>query len=121
MKCSGANMLQDEDCFSHIPLGCVYSGQVWHGCFERMGVEVDMPHVSDSPQSWWFRARNRFGKKDKRGFDRLKILICWRIWKQRYAMFFQNLNMELSVSELININEDGKQWKLSGIEGVTRL
>jgi hypothetical protein len=99
-------------------LRCVYAREVWLGCFHRFGLVVAIPEVHDSLQSWWFRVRRGFMRRDRRGFDSLVILIGWRLWKQRNARFFQNTRKQFDVQGLVNqILQEWKQWYLAGLGG----
>jgi hypothetical protein len=110
--------LQDQDSEKHILAGCVYAREVWLGCFHRFGLVVAIPEVHDSLQSWWFRVRRGFMRRDRRGFDSLVILIGWRLWKQRNARFFQNTRKQFDVQGLVNqILQEWKQWYLAGLGG----
>jgi hypothetical protein len=83
--------LQEEDTLKHIMAGCVYTRQVWVGCLLKLQVMVDAPQMDDSLQSWWLRTRNRFRSKERRGFDSLVVLVSWRLWRQRNARCFNNI------------------------------
>ena len=89
--------LQETDTVSHILVGCVYSRQVWFEVFQYLGIVSGLPQLTDTLSSWWFRERKRFCKKDRRGFDTLVILACWRLWKQRNARAFNNVHGQFSV------------------------
>jgi hypothetical protein len=44
-----------------------------------LGFTVAIPSTEDNLQSWWKAARVNFRRKEKRCFDRLVILIAWRL------------------------------------------
>jgi hypothetical protein len=110
--------LQEVDSVSHVLMGCVFARQVWFRCLQTFGLELAIPTASDSLQSWWFEARKRFGKKEKRGFDTLVILISWRLWKQRNARVFGNITRQFSEEALVDqIMLDWELWTKAGLGG----
>jgi hypothetical protein len=110
--------LQEKDEINHIVLGCVFARQVWHGCFNRLGVEIEMLETTDSLHSWWLVARQRIPGQDRRGFDTLAILVCWRLWKQRNVRCFQELGRQFSVTGLVDqIVADWNQWGIADLGG----
>jgi hypothetical protein len=110
--------LQEEDSVQHIMAACVYSRQVWFGCLQRLELNLDTPQVAEPWQDWWLRVRAAFRTKERRGFDALVILVSWRLWRQRNARCFQNVNKQYSVHGLIEqILEDWRQWHRAGLGG----
>jgi hypothetical protein len=88
------------------------------GCLLAFGIDRQIPSQVDSMQTWWLQARECFSSKDRKGFDTLVILISWRLWKQRNARVFQNLNKQYSVEGLIDqITQDWEQWATAGLGG----
>jgi hypothetical protein len=93
--------LQEEESVQHIMAACVYTQQVWFGCLQRLDLDLDTPQVAEPWQDWWLRVRAVFRTKERRGFDALVILVSWRLWRQRNARCFQNVNKQYSVQGLI--------------------
>jgi hypothetical protein len=74
--------------------------------------------VDDTPQTWWLTARRRVERRDRRTFDTLVLLVCWRLWKQRNARVFQNARRQYSVVGLIEqVLADWDQWIKAGLGG----
>jgi hypothetical protein len=85
---------------------------------QKVGLSLPIPTVTDSLQSWWFEVRKRFGRKEKRGFDTLVILISWRLWKQRNARVFDNISRQFSKEALVaQIMLDWELWAKAGLGG----
>jgi hypothetical protein len=107
--------LQETDDLNHILMGCVYARQVWHGVFQRLQVQIATPEQDDSTHSWWLATRKRIGTQERRSFDSLVILVCWRVWKQRNARVFLDQRRQFTVPGLVDqITEDWNQvtWAL---------
>ena len=45
---------------------------------QSLWIPVSIPLVTDSLRSWWLQVRKQCGRKQRRCFDTLVILICWR-------------------------------------------
>jgi hypothetical protein len=106
------------DKVSHVLVGCVYARQVWIRCLRAFGLTVPILTATDSLRSWWFEARKRFRRKEKRGFDTLVTLISWRLWKQRNARVFDNGTRQFSEEALVDqILAEWDLWSKAGLGG----
>jgi hypothetical protein len=94
--------LQEEDTVDCIFMVCVYSHQVWLGCYQRLGIHLSIPLHSDSLQSWWPSTRSNFGRIQKLRFDTLIIRTSAGIYGNNKMLVFQNINKQLPVPLLIN-------------------
>jgi hypothetical protein len=69
----------------HILVQCAYATQVWYYCLQSVHLQITIPEVTSTWESWWSEARNRVQANDRSRFDTLVILVTWTLWKQRNA------------------------------------
>ena len=80
--CSLCNQLPET--IDHLLLVCPFSREVWFRALRMMHWGA----VSSTAQTytladWWYGARKRISKDDRRCFDFLVVLLCWLLWKER--------------------------------------
>jgi hypothetical protein len=104
-------------------------GEAYHGgvCYleagvasmlSGIGVGVDTPLMEEDWTEWWLRSRRRFRRKERRAFDSLAILICWRLWKQRNARAFANVRGQFSAVGLVEqVLAEWDLWTKAGLGG----
>jgi hypothetical protein len=62
---------------------------------------------------WWLLLRRGLPKEQKQGVDTAVMLVSWRIWKERNARVFNNV--ELSANQLTHaVLSEGDQWIQAG-------
>ena len=95
---------------------------MWFRCFSMVGVNSDLtPMHHDRLNQWWLRSRKQFSRVDRKGFDAFVMLICWTLWKQRYARVFQSGPILDGHATANLIFQELHLWRLSGVVGVQRF
>jgi hypothetical protein len=94
--------LQEEETMEHITTQCVYARETWFHCFQREGINCDVPQSTDTLEDWWLGQRRRYEKKTRKNFDTLVTCVCWELWKQRNAKVFNNTNQHCDAPMLAN-------------------
>jgi nuclear pore complex protein Nup210 len=80
--------------------------------------EVALPHLTESLEDWWLRARRVVQKSDRRRFDSLVILVAWTLWKQRNARVFGNVRIQLNTVQIIDsVREEFRLWEFARVGG----
>ena len=87
--CSLCNQLPET--IDHLLLVCPFSREVWFRALRMMHWGA----VSSTAQTytladWWYGARKRISKDDRRCFDFLVVLLCWLLWKERNNRTFNH-------------------------------
>ena len=80
----------------------------------RLGWDIAVPSTVDqSLADWWFSARKRIAKADRKCFDSMVVLTCWWLWKERNRRTFDH--QDRTVSELLAlISDEVASWCLAG-------
>jgi hypothetical protein len=68
--------LQEEETMEHITTQCVYARETWFHCFQREGIDCDVPQSTDTLEDWWLGQRRRYEKKTRKNFDTLVTCVC---------------------------------------------
>lgn len=71
-RASHVSVLQEEDNVDHIFAQCVYMRQVWYGCLQTVGPQIDEPQATSSLEQWCPAAREQVQKSDMQKFDTLE-------------------------------------------------
>jgi len=80
--CSLCNQLPET--IDHLLLVCPFSREVWFRALCFMHWEATSPTVQAyTLADWWYGARKRISKDDRKCFDSLVVLLCWLLWKER--------------------------------------
>ena len=73
--------------------------------------------VSPSAQTyvlaeWWYGARKRIPKDDRKYFDSLVVLVCWLLWKERNRTF--DCRVQTIDDLLSRVAEEIMSWYQAG-------
>ena len=60
--------------------------------------------VDQSLADWWFSARERIAKADRKCFDSMVVLTCWWLWKEHNRRTFDH--QAHSTTELLALISD---------------
>jgi hypothetical protein len=71
-------------------------------------------------KSWWGRATNSLPKVGRKGFNSLAILVCWELWKHRYACVFEKIRPYAHVV-IQSVVAEGHLWCLAGAKALQEL
>jgi hypothetical protein len=51
-----SHALQNKENVDHILLQCEYAREVWHGCLEMAGLQIDALQPDSNLTTWWLAA-----------------------------------------------------------------
>lgn len=99
----------------HILAQCVYAREVWHGCCDKLQINITLPSNSDTFKDWWLTQRTDFPGRIQRGFDSFVIGTAWLLRKQRNARVFNRTQQQKTAQELVCLVLDEiKEWREAG-------
>jgi hypothetical protein len=74
----------------HLFLGCVFTRELWFKLLAPVGLAALVPSSEERLDSWWMQQRRRLDRQSRPVLDRLLLLLCWCIWKERNRRTFDS-------------------------------
>lgn len=111
---------QANESIDHLLASCVFSLEVWHRLFMRVGFQHLCPASDSSLVDWWQLARAQVPNPFRRGFDTLILLVSWELWKECNRRTFNGITKS-PAEVLATIGEEGDSWIAAGFRSLVPL
>jgi hypothetical protein len=77
-----------SESIDHLPLGCVFSGEVWFKNLRRYCWQGHAPTPDEKFADWWITSRKAIPKAMQKAFNSLVALVASCIWLQPNTKVF---------------------------------
>jgi hypothetical protein len=112
---------QQAETINHLLVSCMFTGQVWTGLLQPVGLMELVPQPIDEVFNEWWRTSNlRVHGQHRKCFNSLVMLGAWVIWKHRNLCVFNGLTSSVPTAFQM-AREEALLWTMAGAKGLSLL